>query len=142
MIALKKSTRNIKYIVLHCSATKEGVHFEKKDIDKWHKQQGWAEIGYNYVVLLDGTIQNGRDVNKVPAHVSGYNSNSIGICYIGGIDKNQAAKDTRTAAQKKALKELVLELKKLYPNAIVQGHRDFPKVAKACPCFDAKKEYA
>ena len=139
---LKKSTREIKYIVVHCSATNPAYDFNAKDIDSWHRKKGWNEIGYNYVVKLDGTIEEGRDVNKIPAQVEGYNANAIGFVYIGGINSNQLAKDTRTAAQKASMKALVKSLKVLYPKAKVQGHRDFPKVKKACPCFDAIPEYS
>ena len=126
---MKKSTRNIRYLVVHCSATPEGREHTAKDIDLWHRQRGFEGIGYNYIVRLDGTIELG-------------NKDSIGICYIGGIDKNTLQpKDTRTDAQKEALKKLLKELKTLYPQAEILGHRDFPGVAKACPCFDAKKEY-
>ena len=139
---MKKSTRQIKYLVVHCSATPEGRNHTAKDIDAWHRQRGFEGIGYNYVIRLDGTVEEGRDVNKIPSHVKGYNKESIGICYIGGIDKNTLQpKDTRTAAQKEALKKLLTELKKLYPQAEILGHRDFPNVAKACPCFNAKIEY-
>ena len=91
---------------------------------------------------MDGTIELGRDVDKIPAHVEGYNKDSIGICYIGGVDKNTLQpKDTRTLFQKEALIKLLKELKKLYPDAEIQGHRDFAGVKKACPCFNAKEEY-
>ncbi len=139
---LKKSKRTIKYLVVHCSATPEGREHTAKDIDLWHKQRGFNEIGYNYVIRLDGTIETGRDVDKIPAHVEGFNKESIGICYIGGVDKNTLkAKDTRTKEQKRSLLKLLMELKKLYPTAKILGHRDFPKVNKACPSFDAKNEY-
>ena len=139
---MKKSTRNIRYLVVHCSATPEGRDHTAKDIALWHKQRGFNEIGYNYIVRLDGTVELGRDVNKIPAHVTNYNKDSIGICYIGSIDKNTLQpKDTRTPAQKEALKKLLKELKTLYPEAEILGHRDFPGVAKACPCFNAKEEY-
>lgn len=139
---MKKSTRQIKYLVVHCSATPEGRNHTAKDIDAWHRQRGFEGIGYNYVIRLDGTVEEGRDVNKIPSHVKGYNKESIGICYIGGIDKNTLQpKDTRTPAQKEALKKLLIELKKMYPQAEILGHRDFPNVAKACPCFNAKIEY-
>ena len=85
---MKKSSRNIRYLVVHCSATPEGRDHTAKDIDLWHRQRGFEGIGYNYVIRLDGTIELGRDVNKIPAHVEGHNKDSIGICYIGGIDKN------------------------------------------------------
>lgn len=139
---MKKSTRQIKYLVVHCSATPEGRNHTAKDIDLWHRQRGFDGIGYNYIIRLDGTVEEGRDVNKIPSHVKGYNKESIGICYIGGIDKNTLQpKDTRTPAQKEALKKLFIELKKMYPQAEILGHRDFPNVAKACPCFNAKIEY-
>ena len=138
----KKSTRNIKYIAIHCAATPEGKDFTVDDITKWHKQRGFTTIGYHYVIYRDGSIHVGRDVNKAGAHVENYNSNSIGICYIGGCTKDgKKAKDTRTPAQKNALLELLKALRKLYPNAKIQGHRDFPNVKKACPSFDAKSEY-
>lgn len=138
----KKSKRTIKYIVVHCTATPEGREHTAQDIDRWHKQRGFKEIGYNYVVKLDGTIELGRDVDKIPAHVEGYNANSIGITYVGGVDKDKfRAKDTRTEAQKKSLMVLLKELRKLYPTAQILGHRDFKGVNKACPSFDAKEEY-
>ncbi len=139
---LKKSKRNIKYIVVHCTATPEGRHHTAKDIDLWHKQRGFTEIGYNYVIHLDGTIELGRDVDKIPAHVEGFNKESIGVTYVGGVDKNNfQAKDTRTKEQKESLLHLLKELRKLYPTAQILGHRDFKGVKKACPSFDAKNEY-
>lgn len=138
---MKKSKRQIKYIVVHSTATKEGKDFSAKDIDAWHKHQGWSEIGYNYVVKLDGSVETGRDVDKVPAQVKGYNAHAIGIVYVGGLDVIGKPKDTRTPQQKEALVKLLKELRKLYPGAKILGHRDFPNVHKACPCFDAKVEY-
>ena len=130
---MKKSTRTIHYLVVHCSATPEGRQHTAKDIDLWHRQRGFNEIG---------TIEDGRDVDKIPAHVEGHNKDSIGICYIGGVDKNTLQpKDTRTPEQKEALVKLLKALKKLYPDAIILGHRDFVGVKKACPCFNAKDEY-
>ncbi|GIM49402.1 N-acetylmuramoyl-L-alanine amidase [Capnocytophaga stomatis] len=139
---LKKSKRSIKFLVIHCTATPEGREHSVADIDRWHKQRGFTEIGYNYVIQLDGTIQTGRDVDKTPAHVEGFNKESIGITYVGGVDKSTfRPKDTRTEAQKKALTLLLKELRKLYPTAQILGHRDFPNVKKACPSFEAKNEY-
>lgn len=132
-------TRNIKYIVIHCSATKEGKHYDAKDIDQWHKARGYKMIGYHYVILLDGTVQIGRPENMTGAHVTGYNRNSIGICYVGGLNDSGNPKDTRTDAQKKALRDLLTKLRATYPYAKICGHRDFAK--KACPCFNAAKEY-
>lgn len=131
--------RNINKIIVHCSATKEGKAFNAADITRWHKQRGFATIGYHWVVLLDGTIQQGRAEMTMGAHCLGYNANSIGICYIGGLDENGNSKDTRTPEQKKALLELLKRLKKDYPKATIHGHREFAN--KDCPCFDAKNEY-
>lgn len=131
--------RNINKIIVHCSATKEGKAFNVADITRWHKQRGFATIGYHWVVLLDGTIQQGRAEMTMGAHCKGHNANSIGICYIGGLDENGKSKDTRTPEQKKSLLELLKRLKKDYPNATIHGHREFAN--KDCPCFDAKNEY-
>lgn len=131
--------RKINKIILHCSATKEGMHFTAEDIDQWHKQQGWKGIGYHYVILLDGTVQIGRPESEIGAHVSGHNANSIGICYIGGLDKNGKAKDTRTDQQKEALQNLVSALLEKYPDATVHGHNEFAN--KDCPCFNVKAEF-
>lgn len=138
---LKKSKRIIKYLVVHSADTPEGRNDKAKDIDRWHKERGWSEIGYNYVIDLDGTIEIGRDVDKIPAQVRGHNKNSIGICYIGGADKSLKAKDTRTAKQKESLIKLLKELRKLYPSAQILGHRDFESANTSCPSFDAKNEY-
>lgn len=128
--------RQIDKIIIHCSATKEGAHFTAKDIDQWHQQRGWTEIGYHYVILLDGTVEKGRDVEKIGAHTKGYNENSIGLCYIGGLDKDGHEKDTRTKAQIQSMKKLIKSLQKQYPQATLHGHYEFS--SKACPCFDVK----
>lgn len=131
--------RNITKIIIHCSATKEGQHFTVADIDKWHKQRGFTKIGYHYVIYLDGSVHKGRDISEIGAHTEGQNAHSIGICYIGGLDKNSKAKDTRTAAQKTALIQLVAELKTQFPTATIHGHYEFAQ--KACPCFNVKAEF-
>lgn len=131
--------RTISKIIVHCSATKEGKAFNVADITRWHKERGFNTIGYHWVVLLDGTISQGRPESVMGAHCTGHNTGSIGVCYIGGLDKNGNPKDTRTPEQKKALLELLKRLKADYPNATIHGHREF--AAKACPCFDAKNEY-
>ena len=137
---LKKSTRTIKEIIVHCSATPEGKNFTVDDIRKWHMAQGWADIGYHYVIGRHGELWEGRDVNKMGAHCTGHNKYSIGVCYIGGCGKDgKTPKDTRTLQQKAQLLMLLEELKKFYPNAKIYGHRNFAK--KACPSFDAMSEY-
>lgn len=149
---LKKSRRNITKIIVHCSATPEGEDKTVADIRADHKKQGWSDIGYHYVIYRDGTVHNGRDVDIQGAHCAdnGGNIGSIGVCYIGGVErripgvayKNLKSKDTRTDAQKVALLNLLLDLKKLYPHAVILGHRDLDEHGKLCPSFDAKKEYS
>lgn len=147
--------RDIDMIVVHCSATPEGRDFTVKDIDRWHKARGWKGIGYHYVVYRDGSVHEGRPVNEVGAHAKGYNAHSIGVCYIGGMTADgKKSKDTRTDAQKAALRTLLGQLKARYPKARIVGHRDLSpdknhngKVdpwerIKDCPSFDAIPEYA
>lgn len=143
----------INYIVLHCSATKEGMPFGIEDIDRWHRQRGFRRIGYHFVILLDGTIRKGRDIAKIGAHVAGRNADSIGICYVGGLDAHGRPKDTRTAEQKASLFFLLQQLRMQFPEARILGHRDLSpdlngngtiepqEWLKACPCFDASDEY-
>lgn len=132
--------RNINLIIVHCSATPEGRNVSVADIDRWHRERGFDGIGYHYIVYIDGSVHEGRPLNKVGAHCKGHNAHSIGICYIGGVDLNGKPKDTRTLAQKDALVNLLMRLKRRFPKAVIRGHRDF--AAKACPSFDATKEYA
>ncbi len=128
------------FIVVHCTATKEGVNITAKDVDRWHKVRGFAKIGYHFLIKLDGTVEIGRELGEVGAHVSGLNSVSVGVCYVGGLDRKTAEpKDTRTEAQKKSLLVTLMMLKEMFPNAKIVGHNKFAN--KACPCFDAEKEY-
>lgn len=137
---LKKCSRKINKIIVHCSDTPEGRNDDAHDIDAWHRKKGYKSIGYHFVITLDGTIQTGRPLNNVGAHCKGHNAHSIGICYIGGRDVNtKRPKDTRTDAQKASLVKLITELRQHFPDASVYGHRQFAN--KACPCFDAHKEY-
>ena len=132
--------RTITEIIVHCTATPEGKDFTVDDIRRWHKEQGWSDIGYHYVIYRDGSIHEGRDVKYSGAHCTGHNANSIGVVYIGGVSKDgKTAKDTRTKAQKRALLQVMRTLRAAYPSARIYGHRDFAK--KDCPSFDAKEEY-
>ena len=136
--------KEIKEIILHCSATKEGKDFKASDIDIWHKERGFKMIGYNYVIDLDGTVENGRPINMDGAHTVGHNKNSIGICYIGGCDSKLKAKDTRTVEQKQSLYLLVYQLLNLYGLSIANVHCHNEFAAKACPSFKIeqfRKEY-
>ena len=137
---LKKSRRVINEIIIHCTATPEGRECSVDEIRQWHKARGFTDIGYHYVIHLDGRVENGRDVDIAGAHCTGHNTHSIGVVYVGGCAKDgKTPKDTRTQAQKSALANLLLDLRKLYPRATIHGHRDFAN--KACPSFDATKEY-
>ena len=132
--------RTITLLIIHCSATPEGKDYTVQDIDRWHKARGWKGIGYHYVIYRDGSIHKGRPEEQVGAHCLNHNKHSIGICYIGGTTAdNKKAKDTRTPEQKAALRALLVELKQSYPRALIMGHNVFAN--KACPCFDAAKEY-
>lgn len=131
--------REIKEIILHCSATPEGRHVTAQTIRQWHLDRGWSDIGYHFVVYLDGTVVSGRPVNRVGAHVRGRNKGSIGVCYIGGVDANMNPKDTRTPEQLHSLERLIEDLMKEYPEATLHGHNEFS--SKACPSFIVRDEY-
>lgn len=131
--------RKINLIIIHCTATLEGMDFKAKDIDKWHKQKGWKGIGYHYVIDLDGKIEKGRPEEEIGAHCVGKNKNSIGIVYVGGLNAKGQPCDTRTKEQKEALWELLRQLLVKYPKATIHGHNEFSN--KQCPCFNVQKEY-
>lgn len=134
--------RTINEIIVHCSATTEGQNLTAADIRRWHTVgNGWSDIGYHFVVRLDGTVEPGRPLAQTGAHCRGHNARSVGICYVGGLAADgRTPKDTRTPAQRAALLTLLKELKQQFPGAAIHGHRDF--AAKACPSFDATAEYA
>lgn len=140
-ISIKKSRRQIDGIVIHCTATKPGQDLTVEDVRRMHKAQGWSDIGYHYLIRLDGRIEKGRDVDIIGAHVSGHNAHTIGVCYVGGLDAAGKPYDTRTYNQKRSLLNLLKLLRAAYPKATIKGHRDYPNVHKACPCFDAIPEY-
>ncbi len=134
------STRKISEIIVHCSATPEGRDVKAADIRRWHvNDRGFADIGYHFVVDIDGTVERGRSLDKAGAHCVGHNSRSIGVCYVGGLNRNFKAADTRTEAQRKSLNELIGKLKQAFPEAKVYGHRDFAR--KDCPCFDVHAQW-
>lgn len=139
---LKKSSRKINEIIIHCTATPEGKDVTVEAIRNYHmKQRGWSDIGYHYVIYRDGSVHNGRDVDKAGAHTTNHNQHSIGIAYVGGCKDNTnppQPKDTRTPEQKQAIRTLVNKLKMLYPGATVHGHNEYAN--KACPCYDVRKE--
>lgn len=132
--------RKIDKIIIHCTATPAGRETTVSQVTKWHKARGFRTIGYHYLIYPDGSVHVGRPESEVGAHCMGQNAHSIGVCYVGGLDREtQKPKDTRTGAQREALRKLVAELKVRYPGATLHGHREF--AAKACPCFDVNKEW-
>ena len=149
--------REITEIDVHCSATVEGNNIKEATIESWHKKRfkkiGGKHIGYHVLVYLDGEIVKTKSYEFIGQHVAGANSNSIGVCYIGGLDKKLKPKDTRTPAQKEALIKVLTQLKHMFPKAVIKGHRDHSpdldgdgiiepfEFLKSCPCFDAMTEY-
>jgi N-acetyl-anhydromuramyl-L-alanine amidase AmpD len=110
------------------------------DIDSYHRSLGWIGCGYHYVIPTDGTIEPGRPEEMVGAHCKNHNRHSIGVCYIGGLSKDGKPADTRTDAQRIALRNLLEQLHRRYPDALIVGHRDLDP-QKECPCFDVVNEY-
>lgn len=143
--------RTINYIAVHCTAGSQKQTIA--DLEREFKKKGWKKPGYHYVIEVDGNIVQLLDDALISNGVKGYNSVSINVAYIGGVDGEGKAVDNRTHAQKSALKSLLSLLKKRYPTATIQGHRDFSpdtnkngiierhEFVKMCPCFNAKEEY-
>ena len=132
--------RKIKYIAVHCTATPQTTSIDSIK-NYWKTNLGWKLPGYHFIIKPDGEAVNLLSIDKVSNGVKGFNSETINISYIGGVDAKEKASDNRTTAQKAALLRLLSELHSKFPNAIIQGHRDFPNVHKDCPSFNAKKEY-
>lgn len=130
--------RTINEIIIHCTATPAGRLVTVADIRRWHRARGFTDIGYHYLVALDGSVHVGRPLSVAGAHCLGHNAHSIGVCYVGGLDAAGQPADTRTEQQRRALRELVRGLRQRYPAATVHGHNEFAQ--KACPCFDVRKE--
>jgi N-acetylmuramoyl-L-alanine amidase len=131
--------RRIDTIVIHYAASPQGLDVDIEDVRRWHMERGWNDVGYHYFIKLDGTIQIGRDLKTIGAHVKGHNRHSIGVCYAGGTIQGESA-DTRTEEQEYSLGVLLTTLKRIFPFAKIVGHRDL--AATGCPGFDAKYEYS
>ena len=130
--------RMINQIVIHCSDTGAGQDIGAKEIRAWHTAlppmgNGWADIGYHYVIRRNGIIESGRPEDVVGSHVQGHNANSIGVCMVGGAH----GFCNFTWQQWGTLRSLIQDLLIRYPNAAVYGHHDL-NPAKACPSFDAR----
>ena len=135
--------RTITLIIIHCSAVKPDQMSSAAQIDTWHRQRGFhLGIGYHYVVRRDGQIEPGRPEWMIGAHCRNHNAHSIGVCYEGGLDIRGQPADTRTEAQKAAMRRLLEELHGRYPCAFILGHRDL-NPGKDCPCIkNVAHEYA
>lgn len=148
-MTIRKAT---KHIVLHCSATRANQDVGAKEIRAWHRARGWSDIGYHYVIRRNGTVERGRQPdNSIGAHVEGHNSNTLGICLVGGLNNRTGApEDNFTPAQHQALADLIKRLLPRFPGATILGHRDLSpdrdgdgvvephEWLKACPCFNAR----
>lgn len=127
---------DVKYLVVHCSATPADRDIGVKELDRMHRERGFVCIGYHKVIRRDGTVEDGRPLTQRGAHVEDWNHCSIGICLVGGVDSKLKPEANFTEAQFESLRKLLLDLP--FPDAVIQGHRDFPNVSKACPSFDVK----
>lgn len=132
--------RTITLIIVHCSANRAGSALRMADIDRYHRSLGRMGCVYHYVIPTDGSIEPGRPEEKIGAHCRHHNRHSIGVCYIGGLAEDGLPADTRTEAQRIALRNLLEQLHRRYPKALIVGHRDL-NPRKACPCFDVVSEY-
>ena len=151
---------------MHCTAGWQNTT-TVDSLLKEFKAKGWKNPGYHYVVFPDGKIVQLLDEAKVANGVKDYNSHSIHVAWVGGIeykyeDPTKTVKgskptivsaDNRTKYQKLALFDLLTKLKLKYKEATIMGHRDISpdlnhngvidpwERIKDCPCFDAMIEY-
>ena len=134
-------SRKINEIIIHCTATPEGREVSLEELYNWHKARNFIDIGYHFVVHIDGTIESARPLHMIGAHCEGHNAHSIGISYVGGTrsDDPQKPKDTRTEAQRAQIWNLVYYLLRYFPSATIHGHNEY--AAKACPCFNVRQEW-
>jgi N-acetylmuramoyl-L-alanine amidase len=136
---LRKTNRRVNEIVLHCSATRVTSNVSAKAVHSMHKRRGWSGIGYHYYVRKDGTVEAGRTVDYIGAHVHNHNTGTIGVCYEGGLDKNGIImRNGLSGKQRRVVIKLLRRLKDMY-NATVTGHREHYQVHKACPATDMNK---
>lgn len=130
------------HITVHCSATKPSTYVDRAVIDRWHRAKGWLGIGYHFVIKRDGTVEAGRSLDRVGAHVENHNTGNIGICMAGGLKESDGSpEDNFTPEQYHALALLIQTLAAQHgiSHDHILGHRDWPGVKKACPCFDVKE---
>jgi N-acetylmuramoyl-L-alanine amidase len=137
--------RKIRQLIVHCAATYPSMDVDAKWIDRVHRVRGFDGIGYHYFIKRDGTLETGRDLERVGAHARGHNTNSIGVCLAGGLveggneEKTDEWEDNFDPRQMETLGQLIADLRHDYPGIGVLGHRDLPGVRKDCPSFDVRK---
>lgn len=138
-----KPIREVRYLVVHASATPEDMDIGAEEIRRWHLKRGWLDIGYHFVIRRDGTVEYGREETVPGAHARGFNHISLGICLIGGVESDTNKPEANyTHAQWESLEALLHDKLDAYPTAEVVGHRDLPNVNKACPSFDTPDWWA
>jgi len=139
---LMNGAESIRFLVVHCSATRCDRDYTAEQLLRDHKTRGFRTVGYHFYIRRNGTVTQHRRLLEAGAHCRPYNRCSIGICYEGGLDACGRPADTRTDWQRVRLRELLARLRRLFPAALICGHRDMAGATpKACPCFDAREEY-
>lgn len=131
--------REIRQIIIHCSATMPHQDIGAEQIREWHKMNGWEDIGYHYVIRINGIVEKGRPLQNPGAHARGWNGESLGICLVGGLNDDGQPDKTFNGYQLDILRDLLWYLTDRFPAAEILGHRDLPEVNKQCPCFDVKE---
>lgn len=124
-------------IFVHCTATKPHQDIGVREVRQWHKEQGWLDVGYHFIIRKDGTVEPGRDESAVGSHAKGHNHNSIGVCLVGGINDKGDFEANFTPQQMQSLRTLLTELMEKYPSALLKAHHDV--APKACPSFDLQR---
>lgn len=133
-------SRNINLIVVHCSATPPSMDIGAHEIRQWHLEKNWSDIGYHNVIRRDGSLEHGRDLATSGAHAKGFNQFSLGVCMVGGVDKDNKPENNFTEAQFTTLRGYLDTMSEIF-NVEILGHRDLPNVKKACPSFDVREWY-
>lgn len=136
---LMNGADSVRFLVIHCSATRCDRDYTPEQMLRDHKARGFRTIGYHFYIRRNGIVTRHRKLLEVGAHARGVNRCSIGVCYEGGLDADGMPADTRTPEQKAGLTELLWKLHKLFPQALIVGHRELPGVRKACPCFECSE---
>ena len=132
-----KQRKETKYLIVHCSATRPSANLGVREIRQMHRDRGFSDIGYHFVIKRDGTVETGRELNAMGAHCKGLNDVSLGICLVGGVDNNLKPEANFTEEQMSSLIELLIDLQNThYPHTDIRGHHDFAN--KACPSFHVK----